>query len=102
MLPGFPAPLEAEDTAVVTAYLDDALERDGEMLVLRGNELTLLSPVAATTMALSRDGALTVAELTRALMAVFGAPDDGDSDVAVRQILRSLADRGLVKVESAS
>lgn len=97
-LPGFPPPLVIDDSAVVTAVVDDLLSRDGEALVLRGSELTLLSPVAALCIVRTADSPMTVAALEALLLDEFGMPAGGEPAVAVRQILRTLVDRGLIEV----
>ncbi|WP_062311214.1 hypothetical protein [Demequina rhizosphaerae] len=88
------------DDSVVRSHWDDALERGGEMLVLAGNDVTLLSPIAAEA-ALAARGGITVGDLERHLLAEFGAPDEGDTESAVRALVDTLVGRGVMSVEPA-
>lgn len=89
---------DLRDDSVVAARVDDILERDGEALVLCGSELSLLSPVAATSVVKAAASPLTVAELADVLLDEFGPPPEGDPSIAVRGVLSSLLERGIVDV----
>ncbi|GIG53766.1 hypothetical protein [Demequina activiva] len=97
-LPGFPDPVDAKDTDRVIAHVDSVLERDGEMLVLRGSDLTLLSPLASALVATVRAREYSVGQLAARLSAQFGRPEGMDPGVAVRQVLGALQERGLIEV----
>jgi len=88
------------DDAVVRSRWDDALERDGEMLVLAGNDVSLLSPLAAEAALAARRG-LTVAALATHLEREFGAPPDRDRGEAVREVIAALMSRGVMTVEAS-
>jgi hypothetical protein len=103
-LPGFPEPLPVGGEARVVSVVDSALERDGELLVLRGNDLALLSPVASAVVMLARatgDGGVAVDYLATTLFEQFGRPVGVDPNVAVRQVLAELSDRGFVEILGA-
>ncbi|WP_062466002.1 hypothetical protein [Demequina maris] len=85
--------------AVVRSHWDDALERGGEMLVLAGNAVTLLSPVAAEAVLAARSG-VTVGELESHLLEEFGEPKGRDSASMVRDLVSTLIGRGVLSVES--
>ncbi|WP_062530191.1 hypothetical protein [Demequina rhizosphaerae] len=88
-----------QDDAVVRSQFDDALERDGEMLVLVGNDVSLLSAVAAEVVRAARRG-ISVGALKRHLLGEFGEPADGDAGVAVRELVAALTGRGVLRVEA--
>ncbi|MDN4490643.1 hypothetical protein QQX13_07340 [Demequina sp. SYSU T00068] len=85
------------DDALVTAAWDDVLERDGQVLVLAGNDVTLLSPLASAAALACRQG-ISVARLTAVLEERFGVPDGGDSSSAVREVVAALQERGIVSI----
>ncbi|WP_062527371.1 hypothetical protein [Demequina rhizosphaerae] len=89
------------DDAVVRSSWDDALERGGEMLVLAGNDVTLLSPVATEAALAARDG-ISVGDLRRHLLDEFGAPPEGEVDVLVQGLVDTLIARGVFRIESAA
>lgn len=93
-----PEPYDLEDDAVVVSRWDDALERDGEMLVLAGNDVTLLAPLATEAVLSARDG-IAVGELREQLFRVFGVPDGVDTVLAVRELVASLIARGVMRLE---
>ncbi|WP_156158984.1 PqqD family protein [Demequina gelatinilytica] len=86
------------DDARVRSVWDDAIERDGQMLVLAGNEVSLLSPVATELVRAARED-ITVAELGEHLAEVFGAPPGQDPAAAVREFLAALLQRGVIEVD---
>ncbi|MDE0573659.1 hypothetical protein ON058_09560 [Demequina sp. B12] len=88
-------PLSLPADAVVTSRADDFLERDGEMLVLAGSHVYLLSPVAAEAMRVAWGG-VPVAELQVALVEVFGKPSTGNIHEVLMAILAPLVDQGLM------
>ncbi|WP_062521695.1 hypothetical protein [Demequina silvatica] len=92
-------PYRLPDDAVVRSAWDDALERGGEMLVLAGNDVTLLSPVATEAVLASRRG-ITVADLGRRLVLEFGEPGAVDPSDMARDIITVLVSRGVMTVDS--
>ncbi len=96
--PGGPGPYDLVDDAVVVSGWDDALERDGEMLVLAGNDVTLLAPLATEAVLAARDG-ITIGALGEQLFRVFGMPEGIDSGAALRELVASLIARGVMHVE---
>lgn len=86
------------DTAVVSAAWDDLLERDGQVLVLTGTQVTLLSPLASAAVLHCADGGVTVRALTAHLEQLFGSPPGGDLDAAVRELLGTLQLRAVVSI----
>ncbi|WP_062462183.1 hypothetical protein [Demequina soli] len=88
----------ADDARVRSAW-DDALERGGEMLVLAGNDVSLLSPVATEAVLAARQG-ITVASLGDHLVREFGEPADGDIGAMVRVLIDALIGRGVLSVEA--
>ncbi|WP_062304523.1 hypothetical protein [Demequina subtropica] len=86
------------DDARVRSVWDDAIERDGQMLVLAGNEVSLLSPVATELVLAARDG-ISVAALGAHLAEVFGAPPGQDPGAAVRDFLAALLQRGVIALD---
>lgn len=93
-----PIPYDMEDDAVVTSSWDDALERDGQMLVLCGNDVSLLSPVATEAALVAREG-VTVAALERMLTREFGMPDGASPGEVTRQIIAALISRGVMTLQ---
>ncbi|MDN4472013.1 hypothetical protein [Demequina zhanjiangensis] len=89
-----PAPL-AED-AVVVAVHEDAVERDGEMLVLVGSEVVLLSAVATALVGHAHEPA-DVSTLATLLVEEFGAPPSGDPFAAVCTLAGELVARGVLE-----
>ncbi|MDN4475434.1 hypothetical protein QQX09_06155 [Demequina sp. SYSU T00192] len=88
------------DDAVVRSSWDDALERGGEMLVLAGNDVTLLSPLAAEAVLAARHG-ITVVALAERLVCAFGEPEGGDAGDMAREVVLALVPRGVMTLESA-
>lgn len=86
------------DSARITAAWDDLLERDGQALVLAGNDVTLLSPLASAAVQFCAEGGVTVAELAAYLVAEFGVPSGFDPAQAVRDVLIALQERGVVTI----
>ncbi len=86
------------DAVRVRSVWDDAIERDGEMLVLAGNEVSLLSPVATELVLAARDG-ISVAGLRDHLLEVFGSPEADDGDARVREMVAALMARGVIVVD---
>lgn len=84
------------DSVVVAAH-DDAVERDGEMLVLVGTELALLSSVAA---ALVREAAepKSIDQLGAVLVAEYGVPAGDTPTTAVLRIAEELLGRGIIEL----
>ena len=93
-----PEPLDVADSAVVRACWDDVLERDGQLLVLVGNDVMLLSPLASAA-ALACEHGITVAALAEALVAQFGTPPDVDQAHAVRELLATLLGRRVLGID---
>jgi hypothetical protein len=90
-----------EDSAIVVATVDDALVRDGQMLVLVGSEVMLLSPVSSEIVRVSASG-VTVEELGEHLFAMFGPPPQGNSVAdQTRIMLGRLSEAGVVHVTGA-
>ncbi len=98
MTPAF-APFEIADDAVVRSAWDDALERDGELLVLCGTDVTLLSPLACEAAIVARHG-ITVGELAERLRAAFGDPAGGTLAGAVRELVATLLACGVMTVDT--
>ncbi|MFV0633672.1 hypothetical protein [Demequina sp.] len=94
-------PLEFASNALVRAVADDALERDGEVLVLHGSDLTLLSSIAGAVVLETLHEPRTVAQLTVRLFDQFGLPEGVEPGEAVRQVLGALVDRRIVEVSPA-
>ena len=86
------------DDAVVRISWDDALERDGQVLALCGNEVTLMSELASAAVLFCGERGATIAAVVDHLEATFGAPEHGDSGAAVRELLVSLQERGVVSI----
>lgn len=91
-----------EDDAIVVATVDDALVRDGQMLVLVGSEVMLLSQVSSEIVRVSASG-VTVTELSDHLLAVFGEPPAGNSaPEQTRIMVTRLSEAGVVHVSGAT
>ncbi|WP_286214854.1 hypothetical protein [Demequina sediminis] len=82
----------------MSAAWDDLLERDGQVLVLVGNDVTLLSPLASEAALYCTGDGVTVAALTSYLEGVFGAPPSGDPGAAVREVLAALQERAVLSI----
>ncbi|MFP5358918.1 MAG: hypothetical protein ACLGHM_00220 [Actinomycetes bacterium] len=93
-----PEPYDIPDDARVTSGWDDAIERDGEMLVLCGNDVSLLS-VIATEAALAARRGITVSDLAERLVEEFGHPEGRDPGSLVRQIVAALVSRGVMTLD---
>ncbi|WP_156155934.1 hypothetical protein [Demequina phytophila] len=93
-------PYRLPDEAVVRSAWDDALERGGEMLVLAGNDVTLLSPVATEAVLAARRG-IAVGELSRRLVVEFGEPEGIDAGDMARDIITVLVSRGVMTVDAS-
>lgn len=86
------------DVDIVVTTVDDALVRDGEVLVLVGSEVMLLGAVSSEIVQACAGG-LTVADLGEHLLAVFGAPPEGRSVAEqTRIVLAQLHEAGVVKI----
>ena len=89
------------DESIVVATVDDALVRDGQMLVLVASEVMLLSPVSSELVRVAASGA-TIAELGAHLEEVFGPPPDGKTpSEQIWIIVRGLSEAGVVHVTHA-
>ncbi|WP_062387850.1 hypothetical protein [Demequina iriomotensis] len=84
--------------ARVRSVWDDAIERDGQMLVLAGNEVSLLSPVATALVHAARDG-ITLDALGARLVEDFGAPEGRDPGEVLREFVTALVQRGVIVIE---
>ncbi|WP_084075204.1 hypothetical protein [Demequina sp. NBRC 110052] len=84
-------------TTIISTCYDDALARDGELLVLAGDEVVLLSPLASELVWSARHGA-TLAETVAHLMSTFGAPEGADPEAMVRDLVIELAARGVLEL----
>ncbi|WP_042213596.1 hypothetical protein [Demequina mangrovi] len=82
----------------VRSVWDDVIERDGQMLVLSGNEVSLLSIVATEIARAAHDG-ITLEALADHLVEVFGPPQHTDGVDAVREIIDVLMQRGVMVIE---
>ncbi|WP_144018879.1 hypothetical protein [Demequina sp. NBRC 110056] len=95
-LPDFPSPVELDDGARLRSEVDDFIERDGQLLVLKGNDLTLLSHVASAAVLATMDEEQTVVSLAEILIDLYGVPEGVDPAIAIRQIVAVLVERGIV------
>ncbi|WP_062071337.1 hypothetical protein [Demequina sediminicola] len=87
------------DDSQLTSHADDFLVRDGQMLVLRGYDLYLLSQVAAESMSAAWEGIGYSALRTR-LLEIFGEPLGVSVDVQLQRILEPLLLEGLMTVDA--
>jgi hypothetical protein len=86
------------DQSIVVATVDDALVRDGQMLVLVASEVMLLSPVSSEIVRVAATG-VTISALGTHLEEMFGPPPDGNSPWdQVRLMVARLSEAGVVHV----
>jgi hypothetical protein len=76
----------------------DSVTRDGETVVMSGDRVILLSPMASAALALLTEP-LDVSEVASALVRQFGEAPGIDVGEATRQLLEGLADAELVRLE---
>ncbi|WP_394550951.1 hypothetical protein ACDF64_10210 [Agromyces sp. MMS24-JH15] len=76
----------------------DAIERDGEELVLIGDRVVLVSPLGRLIRAAVAEGWVRVDALVPALVRELGAPVAVDPDEVVAAAVAELATAGLVEV----
>ncbi|MDN4477448.1 hypothetical protein QQX10_08480 [Demequina sp. SYSU T00039] len=86
------------DDALVTATWDDLIERDGQALALSGNDVSLLSELATAAVLFCAEGDATVSAIAAHLEELFGAPEGADTSAAVREVLTTLQNRGVVSI----
>ena len=87
-----------DDSDMVVTTVDDALVRHDQVLVLVGSEVMLLSPVSSEIVRVCAGG-LSVVEVGRHLVSVFGSPPDGNTVAhQVRSVVDALREVGVVKV----
>jgi hypothetical protein len=76
----------------------DRVDRDGEAVVLVGDDVVRLSVLACTLLDLCGDWVDTTT-LTRELLSIFGQPPGGgDAAAAAEAALLTLRDKGLVEI----
>lgn len=92
-----PRASDLTSSTIISTCYDDALERDGELLVLAGDEVVLLSPLASELVWSARHGA-TLAETAAHLMNTFGAPEGADPGEMVRGLVNELVARGVLEL----
>lgn len=78
--------------------LVDALERDGELVVMADDRVILLSELASCALTLA-ETSHDLSSLAAELVARFGPPPHGDEISAARSVLEELASHGLVTLE---
>jgi len=78
--------------------ITDAVTRDGETVVMVGDQVMLLSPLASAALA-RIDGDTDVAVVGAALVEMFGAPPDGDPISMTLSVLQDLSAAGVVKLD---
>lgn len=93
-----PVPYALHPQTVLTSQWDDAISRDGQLLVLVGSDVTLLSPLAAFAVAKARGG-VTVEALGELLREEFGVPEDRPLADALGEVVATLIARGVVRAE---
>lgn len=74
----------------------DSVTRDGETVVMVGDQVMLLSPMASAAWRLLADP-LSVEELSERLAAEFGPPPEGSERAATATLLDGLVCVGLVE-----
>ncbi len=82
--------------AVVAAAYDDALSRDGELLVLVRAEVVLLSELASALVGYAGDGS-TVSTLAARLTDEFGVPEGVNVVETVGTLAAELVERGVLR-----
>lgn len=81
---------------------DHVVDEDGTSVVMVGNEITVLSPLATGLVALLREGPQALHELAYGLVDAFGSPGEDHSAVAlVQALVVDLRRRGVVRVVTA-
>lgn len=69
---------------------------DGRAVVMVGQDVLVVSPVAAAILDLLIAGEQSTASLAESLEAAFGAPVDATSEALTTQVVQSLLEAGLV------
>lgn len=87
--------------SMVIATVDDALERDGQMLVLAGTHVLLLSALGAAVVTAAATP-ISLDALAARLVELFGTPPDGDAMTVTLDTVAQLLERAVLERVDAS